>query len=222
MPALLLGSISTLLDTSELQRDAFNQAFRAHGLEWRWERSDYAALLEKNGGRDRVTEYAASVGQDVDADAIHRTKSELFQGQLAAGGLAPRPGVVATIEAARAGGFKLALVTTTSPANVAALSAALQGSIDVAGFDVVLDSSQVEQPKPDPAAYTVALERLGESAADCVAVEDNVGGLRSATSAGLACVAFPNANTAGHDFEGAAGRVQELDFAELRDLAADA
>lgn len=33
MPAILLRSISTLADTSELQRQAFNQAFAQHGLD---------------------------------------------------------------------------------------------------------------------------------------------------------------------------------------------
>jgi hypothetical protein len=34
MSAILFGSISTLADTSELQRRAFNEAFSAHGLDW--------------------------------------------------------------------------------------------------------------------------------------------------------------------------------------------
>ena len=43
----------------------------------------------------------------------------------------------------------------------------------------------------------------------------------AATAAGVTCVAFPNENTAGHDFGAAARRVDRLDFAELADLAAD-
>ena len=38
MSAILFGSISTLADTSELQRRAFNEAFEAHGLDWNWSR----------------------------------------------------------------------------------------------------------------------------------------------------------------------------------------
>lgn len=219
MPALLLGSISTLADTSELQRESFNRAFAQHGLDWRWDRADYVAMLEANGGADRVSAYAAARGEDVDAAAVHRTKSELFQQVLADGGVTARPGVVATIEAARRDGFKVALVTTTSPENVAALTTALAGTVEVSSFDVVVDSSLVAASKPDAAVYAYALQQLGESAAECVAVEDNVGGVQSATAAGVSCVAFPNANTADHDFTRAAGRVDELDFAELRDLA---
>ena len=81
--AILLGSISTVVDTSELQRRAFNEAFSRHGLDWEWDRDRYVAMLESNGGRDRIAEYARTVGESVDADAVHTTKSSVFQELLA-------------------------------------------------------------------------------------------------------------------------------------------
>ena len=65
MSVILFGSISSIADTSELQRESFNEAFEKHGLDWRWDRDDYAAMLGKSGGKDRVAEYAASRGEDV-------------------------------------------------------------------------------------------------------------------------------------------------------------
>ena len=101
MSALLLGSISTVADTSELQRQAYNQAFAEHGLDWRWDQDDYRAMLATSGGQSRIAGYARSRGQDADAKAIHETKSKIFQDSLATAGLAPRPGVAAAIRAAR-------------------------------------------------------------------------------------------------------------------------
>ncbi len=49
MPAVLFGSISTIVDTSELQREAFNQAFKAHGRKWTWKRDTYQAMLDSSG-----------------------------------------------------------------------------------------------------------------------------------------------------------------------------
>ena len=49
MSAILFGSISTLVDTSELQRRAFNESFEAYGLDWQWSQVDYAAMLGSNG-----------------------------------------------------------------------------------------------------------------------------------------------------------------------------
>jgi HAD superfamily hydrolase (TIGR01509 family) len=214
MSAVLFGSISSVADTSELQRDAFNRAFAEHGLDWRWEGADYRRMLEGSGGRDRVAEYARERGETVDAQAVHDTKSTLFRQSLATAGLAPRPGVAETIRAAREQGWKVGLVTTTSPANVAALLDALAPAVGKGDFDLVVDAGSVERPKPEPDAYTFAVRSLSERPDACVAVEDNLGGVAAATAAGVPCVAFPNANTAGHDF-GGTRVVERLDFADV-------
>jgi len=216
MPALLFGSISTLADTSEMQRESFNEAFEAHGLDWRWDHDDYVEMLGSNGGQDRVAAYAEARGEQVDAAAVHATKSEIFQRKLGSSTVEPRAGVVETVAAAREAGYQVALVTTTSQANVEALAAALRPELDLGTFDLVVDSTKVEVPKPDKAVYAYALEQLGAQADECVAVEDNVGGVLSATQAGVRCVAFPNANTAGFGYDEAVGRVESLDFDELR------
>jgi HAD superfamily hydrolase (TIGR01509 family) len=218
MPALLLGSISTLADTSELQRDAFNRAFAEHGLDWEWGQDEYRSLLTGNGGADRVAAYAEQRGEQVDSDAVHQTKSTLFQQALAAG-VEARPGVAETIAAARREGWRVGLVTTTSASNVDALLSGLSG-ISREDFDVVTDVSSVQDPKPSPAVYAEALQQLGEEADHSVAVEDNVGGVRSATEAGVSCLAFPNENTAAHDF-GEADVVEALTFEDVRAAAGE-
>ena len=219
MSAVLFGSISTLADTSELQRAAFNRAFEAHGLDWQWSREEYLDLLQESGGERRIAAYAEGRGETVDARAVHATKSELFQESLSEGSVSPRPGVVETIRAAKERGVKVGLVTTTSPANVEALVASLAPEVSAADFDVVVDVTKVAQPKPDGAAYTYALETLSEPASSAVAIEDNLGGLASASAAGVRCVAFPNRNTEGHDFKGAE-RVDHLDPSVLSGLGA--
>lgn len=215
MSAVLFGSIGTLADTSELQRAAFNAAFAEHGLDWRWEQEEYAILLAGNGGAQRIADYAAARGEQVDAGAVHATKSQRFQQALAEADLAPRDGVLDVVAGVRDAGHRLALVTTTSPENVAALFASLEPALGRADFDLVLDTQSVEMPKPDPAAYVQALDALGESAGSCVAIEDNVGGVEAAKAAGLTCVAFPGRNNAGHDFGAADERVEHLAPAQL-------
>lgn len=216
MSAVLFGSISTIADTSELQRKAFNQAFKAHGLDWNWDRENYQVMLDSSGGQRRIEEYARSRGQEVDAKAIHETKSEIFRANLEQASLTPRPGVLETMKAAKENGFKVGFVTTTSAENVASLLSAVSAQIDAGDFDLVVDSSRVDESKPSPAAYAFALDALDVEAKDCVAIEDNVQGVAAAVAAGLACVATPNDNTGGHDF-GSAHRVTEkLTFEDLR------
>ena len=215
MPAILFGSISTIADTSELQREAFNAAFVEHGLDWEWSTDEYRSLLTSNGGRGRVEEYAKQRGESVEVNAVHRTKSEIFRAKLAEAELLPRPGVAATIEEARREGVKVALVTTTSPENVAALTSAMASHVPMLDLDLLVDATMVDAPKPDGAAYSFALAQLGEEASACVAVEDNVGGVSAARSAGVRCVAFPNENTGEHDFSEADARVDQVSLGDL-------
>ncbi len=220
MSAVLFGSISTLADTSELQRHAFNQAFAAHGLDWSWSQDQYRAMLGGNGGAQRIADFAAERGESIDAAAVHATKSRLFQELLADATLSPRRGVRETIEHAKAAGHRLGFVTTTSKANVDALLAALEPDIDASTFDVIVYDDHVDEPKPAPAAYRLALDWLGIEPDDAVAIEDNVGGVRAARAAGLRCIAFPNTNTAGGDFDEATDTAEHLDADRILALAA--
>ena len=220
MSAILFGSISTVADTSELQRQAFNQAFAAHGLDWHWGQDEYRELLAQSGGRERIIEYARTRNEQVDADAVHATKSDRFQADLATAHITPRPGVVDTIKAAKSNGWKVGFVTTTSIDNVSSLLTALAPDLDRQDFDLVIDASQVQAPKPDKAAYEFALSELQETAENCIAIEDNVDGVKSAVAAGVKCVAFPNENTSTNSITGAERRVDHLDPAELLQLVA--
>lgn len=213
MTAVLFGSIGSIADTSEIQRAAFNDAFAAHGLDWRWGRAEYLTLLHESGGESRIAAYAAERGESVDAAAVHRTKSEGFRQHLATTGATPRPGVVETIRSARRDGRQVALVTTTSPQNVASMLQATALSVD--DFDVVVDTTHVTAAKPDPAAYLHALAALGRAPDECLAIEDNSAGLRAAVAAGVRCIAFPGENTADHDFSGAEAVVDRLDAPDV-------
>ena len=44
--AILFGSIGTLVETSELQRTAFNQAFSEAGLDWTWNPDETKSCLK--------------------------------------------------------------------------------------------------------------------------------------------------------------------------------
>lgn len=218
MAAILFGSISTIADTSELQRDAFNRAFQEHGLDWNWSQDDYRELLKKAGGEQRVADKAEQTGEDVDAEAVHATKSRLFQESVKDASLAPRPGVVETIKDAKDAGYKIALVTTTSKENVDAVVDALGGAVDRSDFDLLVSITDVDRPKPDESAYLYALSSLGEDAGASVAIEDNLDGVQAARSAGIAVAAFPSENSVTHDFDSADERVEQVSLSGLRSL----
>ena len=52
--AIIFGSIGTLVETSDLQRQSFNQAFKEANLNWHWDSKLYQKLLSQSGGRNRI------------------------------------------------------------------------------------------------------------------------------------------------------------------------
>jgi len=54
--AIFFGAIGTLAETSEVQPETFNLAFKQSGLDWVWDRVSYVRMLEGLAGsipRDR-------------------------------------------------------------------------------------------------------------------------------------------------------------------------
>ena len=212
MRALLLGSIGTLAETSDIQRQAFNAAFAVHGLDWHWSRERYALLLLSAGGRDRIAAEAEARGVEVDVAALHRRKSELFQARVREEGLSLRPGLAEALARAEAENLPVALVTTTGRANVEAVLAGL--GLPTRRFALIADATQVRARKPAPEVYEMALRTLGVAARDALAVEDNPDGAAAALAAGIACIALPGALHRPETFPAAAERQAVLDLSE--------
>ncbi|SIS72635.1 haloacid dehalogenase superfamily, subfamily IA, variant 3 with third motif having DD or ED [Roseivivax lentus] len=207
MPALLLGSIGVLAETSDIQRRAFNQAFAEAGLDWQWDRAEYARLLTQSGGRDRIARYAETRGETVDATALHARKSTFFRAALERG-LPLRPGVADTIAEARTKGWRLAFVTSTSAANVDAILKATHLGRET--FQLVTTAADATASKPAPDIYVHALLQLETLPQNAIAVEDNPDGLRAAQAAGIPCIAFPGELHTASTFTGATDRLERL------------
>lgn len=214
--AILWDVDGTLAETEETHRRAFTAAFERAGLPYRWDREVYGRLLRVSGGRERLVRFFRDIGlagteAEIDnlAAGLHAQKTAIFAELLAAGGLAPRPGVARLIRQAAGAGLRQAVVTTTSRTNVERL---LAGMPDVPGqaFEFVVAGQDVARKKPDPEAYLLALGRLGLPAEACLAVEDSRNGLRAALAAGVACLVTPSLYTAGEDFSGALAVVEDL------------
>jgi beta-phosphoglucomutase-like phosphatase (HAD superfamily) len=79
----------------------------------------------------------------------------------------------------------MAIVTTTSRGNVAALLGAHLGPRWHERFAAVVCAEDAPVKKPDPQAYRLVLERLQLPAAATVAIEDSRMGLQAASAVGI-------------------------------------
>lgn len=208
--AILFGSVGTLAETSEMQRGAFNQAFKEAGLAWHWDQHFYRSVLAHSGGQARIEDYAQSREEKVDAAWVHKLKTRYYNQALETGAVKPRAGVLDIMKYAYENGIDLALVTTTSRANVDAIFTALGNTITKSDFKLVCDASMVATNKPSPDAYFEALKRLGYKADHVVAIEDSEPSLTAAVDAGIPCIAFPGDNTLHQNYARASSVVSKL------------
>ena len=81
-------------------------------------------------------------------------------------------------------------LASSSPTALIAAVLRLAGLTEA--FRVTLSSEEVARGKPAPDVYLRALDLLGVSPADAVAVEDSTAGIRAAAAAGMRVVAIPN------------------------------
>ena len=215
---------------AETERDghrvAFNAAFEALGLPWRWDVAHYGHLLRVTGGRERLLHDMAARA-DAPSDAaerntlareLHRRKNAIYRETLGARGIPARPGVLRLMDECSAAGVMLGIATTTSRGNVVALFEGLLGVGWGRRFDALVCAEDAPLKKPHPQVYGLALQRLGIAAHEAFALEDSPNGLRAARQAGIACGVTRSVYFADGDFDGAAWVREHLDEAPAMTL----
>lgn len=199
---LLFGSIGTIVESSDIQRRAYNLALHEAGLNWYWDEPIYRELLLQSGGRDRLAMLGAATGQkltDAMITQIHTRKTELACAEIAATKPMLRAGVAALMGMAAARGWKRGFVTSTEQTNIDAITA-LDAAVAPDQFDVIIGRAEVQHGKPHPQAFETALERLGMGPDNTIAIEDTASSVMAAVRAGITTVAVPGAYASGQDF----------------------
>lgn len=200
---------------AETERDghlvAFNRAFEALKVPWRWSEQRYGRLLAVAGGRERLLhdmQYQEAAPADPAerqalAERIHRLKNELYAGIVAGGELPLREGVRELLEDCNRSGIRMGVVTTTSRVNAEALLARHLGDDWKSMFATVVCAEEAPKKKPDPLAYQLALKALQLPSREVVAMEDAPAGVSSAQGAGVPVIVARSYFFAAAAFHGA-------------------
>ena len=212
MKAIIFGSIGTLVETSDIQRQSFNHAFKEIGLDWYWDKNNYKNLLKKSGGRNRV-EFFANINQNtVDSKKIRELKTQYFNRYLNSNIINPREGVLEVIKYAKLNNIKIGLASTTTIENIDAIFTTLKDKIIKTDFNFIGNSELIKKVKPYPDIYFEALKKLSVKENECIAIEDSVESALSANKARIECIAFPGLFHMDDDFSFCKKCLNKLDI----------
>jgi HAD superfamily hydrolase (TIGR01509 family) len=177
--AILFDMDGVLIDAKEWHYEALNRALALFGMEI----SRYDHLLTydglptikklemlsvERGFPRRLHDFINKMKQIYTMEIVHAKCKPVFHHQYALSRL-------------RADGLKLAVCSNSIRDTVALM---LETAKLREYLDVVLSNQDVSRPKPDPAIYLSAIEKLGMKPEQCLVVEDNEHGVKAALASG--------------------------------------
>ncbi len=192
LEGLVFGGIGSIAECAEIDRKAWNAAFRSHGLDWTWSWDVYAELMREGGDRQLVTRFAAHSGQipPVPAEVLDVTHQNIFASIL--GNDVPlRPGVARVMHWSARAGLSLGFVSRSGAVPIRALLQATARSRAGIAFDVAVIRDDVSHLAPHPEAMEQALGILNVGRGRVVVVADTPATAQAAQAAGLPVLAFP-------------------------------
>ena len=194
MKSILFGSIGSVVESSEIQRQAFNEAFKEFGVDWYWNVANYIKMLQKPGGLNRLVEYSKNELNSDDAKQIYLLKIKHFK-LLSENNLKPRDGVLDVIQYALKHNIKIAFVTTTTKDTLDLVINNLSKYIDFSKFDLITHDELVTNRKPDPEIYKFALNYLGSTQWSSIAIENTLESCNSSINAKIQTLLYPGEYT---------------------------
>lgn len=150
----------------------------------------------RNMAERTVEQFQPSVSADRLLEEINEAKRQL----VAEEGYQPLSGVIELIQGLYRAGIRLAIASSSSPSEIENTLKALKIK---KYFDKLISSSYVENPKPAPDTYLLALKELGCSPKETVVIEDSHNGCLAAKAAGIPCVGYVNLHSGKQDLSSA-------------------
>lgn len=176
----------TLLDTEKLYKRFWVEAARQLGYPMR---EEHALMIRSMAAMYAEPLLRREVCPEFDYQRVRARRRELMEAFIDRNGVEAKRGMLQLLSALKARGLRIGLATATPPER-ARKYLRMVGALEY--FDEVVCASMVERGKPAPDIYTLAVERLGVSPCEAVAVEDAPSGIRAAHAAGLIPVMIPD------------------------------
>jgi putative hydrolase of the HAD superfamily len=180
--------------------DAFAEYERNHGLPDRFIRNvvaasaDHGAWARLERSELSFEEFGTAFEAECSAAGGTVDAVELMRG--IGQGFAPRPAMVAAIEAIRAHGLKVGALTNNWAPSESTSETGPHALGRLGGFDVVVESAVEGLRKPDPRIYHLVCERLSVTPDEAVFLDDLGVNLKPARALGMTTIKVADPGTA--------------------------
>jgi beta-phosphoglucomutase len=181
---ILMDMDGVVVDSEPILLEAVSRLFAEKGVSV--EPADCQPFF--GTGEDHLLEgvaakHGVTLGFPRDLERLYALYLELIPGRLKA-----LPGVYDFLAEARRRRLKVALASSAAPVKVEHNLREI--GLMATSFDAVVDAKDVQHKKPHPDIFLTAAQRLGQSPAACLVVEDAVAGVEAAKAAGCRCLAL--------------------------------
>lgn len=165
---------------------AYQRLFNKHGFEYTF-KNWWVTIGTGPSAYDPAIDLAARINEPEKADSIREFATA--EAKAAISRLPALPGVSEFIHKAHEMEIPMAVVSSSGKSWVHPY---LDQLCLTRYFEHVVTCDNVENVKPEPDLYLLALEKLGITAQEGIAFEDSPNGIKAAKAAGLYCIAVPN------------------------------
>ncbi len=181
----------TIADTELCgHRISFNLAFNDFDLNWNWSEKEYLDLLKISGGFNRIIHYRNSIHSalsDSQCSKIQSRKRHHYKSLVQSGKIKLREGVLRLLNELSSFDVEQFIVTTSGRDSLEPfLKTSLSSHINK--FSGIISYEDVQNHKPYPDAYHLALKLSKKSELNCIAIEDSIIGVQAAKAANLNCL----------------------------------
>ena len=175
---VVLDVDGTLMDTNYLHTEAWGRAFEEVGQRVPW------AEVHKQIGKGSGLLTKEFVEDEEAVEKAEELHEEIY-GEIQRYGY-PLPGAKELIALLSDRGYEVWFVTSAKDEELELHKERLEPEGKIAG---IINSSQVENPKPAPDIFELALEKADASPEDAIAVGDTIWDVESANRAGIRTIA---------------------------------
>lgn len=210
LSAFIFDLDGTLVDSNDLQIDAWVQALSDHG--YKVSRDRIAKEVGK-GGDQLVPDLVGNEADEKDGKALRAAQPSHAMALLKSRGVAALPGAKQILTHCRKAGFKVALATSSGKKILQALLES--AGIDPALFDQIVNADDAEQSKPQADIYHATLAKLKLSPGECVNVGDTPFDVIAARRAGLLTVGLDSEFNSADTLRGSGARCTYADCAAV-------